>query len=223
MGLTTIKGDSILKGINTKGLNNRVKICAKGGAKISNMWEELSAYDLTSIANVIICVVYDQLIDLIKSANKNCTIYISKITPRGDTDVTEYNNAIQRLSDHWKLHHVICIEDTSSLFFVQIGMPSARYYSNDGIHLSRSGIKRLVDALNRHIEIVTDFNFNVFKVSNFHDKRNDRSRNNYSRNYNGRSGQSNRGRKFNGPRNDNRGCYGCAMPGHIYANCWFSQ
>ena len=121
-------GDSILKGINTKGLNNRVKICAKRGAKISDMWEELSVYDLTSIANVIICVdgndcssrlnvktyegLYDQLIGLIKSANKNCTIYLSKITPRGDTDVTKYNNAIQRLSDNWKLHHDRCIEDT---------------------------------------------------------------------------------------------------------------
>ena len=62
-------------------------------------------------------------------------------------------------------------------FFGQNDMPSARYYSNDGIHLSRSDIKRLVDALNRHIEIVTDFNFCVFKVSNFHDKRNERSRN----------------------------------------------
>ena len=86
--------------------------------------------------------------------------------------MTEYNNAIQRLSDHWKIHHVKYIEDTSNLFFGQNGMPSARYYSNDDIHLSRSGIKRLVDALNRHIEIVTDFNFCVFKVSNFHDKRN---------------------------------------------------
>ena len=44
-----IIGDSILKGINTKGLNNRVKLCAKGGAKISDMWEELSVYDLTSM------------------------------------------------------------------------------------------------------------------------------------------------------------------------------
>ena len=112
------------------------------------MWEELSVYDLTSIANVIICVggndcssrinvktyeeLYDQLIGLIKSANKNCTIYLSKITPRGDTDVTEYNNSIQRLSDHWKIHHVKCIKDTSNLFFGQNGMPSVRYYSNDG-------------------------------------------------------------------------------------------
>ena len=56
---------------------------------------------------------YNQLIGLIKSADKNCTIYQSKSTPRGDTDVTEFNNAIQRLSDHWKIHHVKCIEDTS--------------------------------------------------------------------------------------------------------------
>ena len=46
---------------------------------------------------------------------------------------------------------------------------------------------------------------------------------NISRNYNGRSGQLNRGWKFNGPRNENRGCYGCAMAGHNYADCWFSQ
>ena len=53
---TLIIGDSILTGINTKGLNNRVKICAKGGAKISDMREELSVHDLTSVANVIISV-----------------------------------------------------------------------------------------------------------------------------------------------------------------------
>ena len=47
--------------------------------------------------------------------------------------MTEYNNAIQRLSDHLKIHHVKCIEDTSNLFFGQNGMPLARYYSNDGI------------------------------------------------------------------------------------------
>ena len=57
----------------------------KRRSKISDMWEELSVYDLTSIANVIICVggndcssrlnvktdeeLYDQLIGLIKSAN----------------------------------------------------------------------------------------------------------------------------------------------------------
>ena len=68
------------------------------------MWEELSVYGLTSIANVIICVggndfssilnvkTFEELSGLIKSANKNCTIYLSKITPRGDTDVTEFNN-----------------------------------------------------------------------------------------------------------------------------------
>ena len=40
------------------------------------------------------------------------------------------------------------------MFFGQNGMPSAIYYSNDAFLLSHSGIKRLVDALNRHTEMV---------------------------------------------------------------------
>ena len=122
---------------------------------------------MPSFAHVIICVggndsssrvnikafeeSYDQLICFIRSANKDCAVYLSKIIPRGDTDVTEFNNSIQRLSDHWKEHKVKCIENTSKMFFDRNGMPSTRYYSHDGIHLSPSGIKRLVDALNRHI------------------------------------------------------------------------
>ena len=237
---TLIIGDSILKGINTRGLKNGIKICARGSGKIGDMWEEISVYDLTSFAHVIICVggndssskvnikafeeSYDQLISFIKSAIKDCAVYLSKIIPRGDTDVTEFNNSFQRLSDHWKEHQVKCIENTSKMFFYRNGMPSARYYSHHGIHLSRSGIKRLVDALNRHIYIVTDINLCVFKGSNFHDKRNARPGTNFSRNYNEQSGQGNRGWGFNGQwMNDNRGCYGCAMPGHNFADCWYSQ
>ena len=167
---------------------------------------------------------YYQLIGFIKSANKNCAMYLSKIIPQGDTDVTEFNNSIQRLSDHWKVHQVTCIENTSKMFLGRNGMPSFRYYSHDGIHLSRSGIKRLVDALNRNLHIVTDINLCVFKGSNFRDERSSRPGTNSSRNYNGRSGQGNRGWGFNGHwMNNNCGSYGCALPGHIYADCWYSQ
>ena len=195
---TLIIGDSILKCINTRGLKNGMKICARGSGKIGDIWEEISVYDLTSFANVIICVggndssskvsikafeeSYDQLIGFIKSANKDCAVYLSKIIPREDTDVTEFNNSIQRLSDHWKVHQVTCIENTSKMFLGRNGMPSFRYYSHDGIHLSRSGIKRLVDALNRSIHIVTDINLCVFKGSNIRDERSSRLGTNSSRN-----------------------------------------
>ena len=98
---------------------------------------------------------YDQLISFIQSANRDCAIYLSKVLPRGDIDVAEFNRS--RVADHWAMHQVKCIEDTSSLFFGQNGLPSSRYFSNDGIHLSHSGIKRRFDALNRHIGIVSDF------------------------------------------------------------------
>ena len=158
-------------------------------------WEEISVYELTSFANVIICVggndssskvsikafeeSYHQLIVFIKGANNDCAVYLRKIIPRGDTDVTDFNNSIQRLSGHWKVHQVTCIENTSKMFLGRNGMPSFRYYSHDGIHLSRSCIKRLVDALKRSIHIVTDINLCVFKGSNFRDERSARPGNKF--------------------------------------------
>ena len=75
-------GDSILKGINTKGLTSDVKICARSGATVDDLLDELSVYDLKSFAQIIICIggndcsnrmdthafeeKYDHLISLIK-------------------------------------------------------------------------------------------------------------------------------------------------------------
>ncbi|MCG7879243.1 MAG: SGNH/GDSL hydrolase family protein, partial [Candidatus Thiodiazotropha endolucinida] len=237
---TLIIGDSLLKGINNRGLKSGVKICARGGAKISDIWEEMSLFDLKSFTNVIICVggndcsgksniksfeeAYDQLIGLIKSGNKDCLVYLCKIAPRGDTDVTDFNQSIQRIANHWKLHQVKFIDETSRLFFGQNGIPSARYFYNDGIHLNHSGIKRLVDALNRHVDIVADFTQCVFQGSNFHRQRNTRPGTNPNRQHDRRLVKGGRGRRLNGHwQNNSRGCYGCGLSGHIYADCWYSE
>ena len=122
---TLLIGDYILKWVNTKRLTCDEKICAKGGATVNDLWDELSVYDLKSLAQVIIYIggndcsnrmethafeeKYDQLISLIKSANKDCIIYISKIAPRGDVDVTVFNTSITRIVDHWARHQVKCM------------------------------------------------------------------------------------------------------------------
>ena len=43
------------------------------------------------------------------------------------------------------------------------GKTRGRYFSSDGIHLSSSGTKRLVDAISRHVDIVHDIHSCVFK------------------------------------------------------------
>lgn len=41
---------------------------------------------------------YDQLVSIVKIGNAQCMLYLFKIPPRGDTDVTNLNICIERLS-----------------------------------------------------------------------------------------------------------------------------
>ncbi|MCG8045342.1 MAG: hypothetical protein N0E48_06700 [Candidatus Thiodiazotropha endolucinida] len=236
---TLLIGDSILKGINTNGLTSNVKVCTKSGATIEDLWDELSVFDLKSFAQIIVYIggndcsnrvdahifeeMYDQLIGLIKSENKDCVIHLSKIAPRGDVDVSVHNTSVQRIADHWARQQVNFIEDSHDLFLGINGLPSSRYYSRDGIHLSYSGVKRLLDALNRHVNIVKDFTLCTFQRARFPRKvfgHKPRATGPSNR------GSSNniRGVRYNGLRcNENRVCYCCYMPGHIISECWYKR
>ena len=113
---TLIIGDSILKGVNSRGLKKGVKICTRSGATINDLWDESSVYDMKSFGQIIICIggndcssrlniktfeeKYDQLITFIKSANGDYAIYLSKALPRGDTNVGKFNRSIQRVAVH---------------------------------------------------------------------------------------------------------------------------
>ena len=170
---TLIVSDSLLKEASTKGMKKGVTICAKSGASIKDIWSELSVYNLNTFDNVIICVGgndasnrtdtsrfeddYDELLSYIRSTTRDCIVHLCKVVPRGDVDVSCINTSIQHVADHWKTHKINFIEETYDLFFGQNGLPASRYYDGDGIHLPNSGIRRLLDALNRHVQIVEDF------------------------------------------------------------------
>lgn len=230
-----IIGSSILKGINYRGLRKGVKIWSRPGARVPDLLEELSIYDLKSFEKIIICIggndcaskvhvqafqdKYNELISFIKNANESCTVYLGKILPRGDVDVTEFNRSIQRVAENWAKNHVQYIDDTHNLFFGRNGLPWKHYYTNDGIHLSNSGVKRLLDAINRHVDIVKDFQSCVYKNvwnvqygSTTHDKSTRKT------------SFGNRVQPFNKHRRDSpRFCYGCSMAGHFIEECWYSN
>ena len=229
-----VLGDSIFKGTHSRGLRKGVKICTTPRAMVPDIWDEISIYDLMSFAKII-CIggnycasrvgmhafqdKYDQLISFIKTANKDCTVYLGKILPRGDVNVTEFNRSIQRVVEHWAMHHVQYIEDTHDLFYGRSGLPYNRYFTNDAIHMSNSGVKRQLDALKRHIDIVDDFQLCVFQ-SRFKKQR--IAENGAA--VNTRPVTSNGDQGFNRCRRDNsRICYGCLMPGDIQADCWHVQ
>ena len=119
---TLIVGDSILKKINPKGLENGVRICKKNGAKIKDIWNEVAVYDLKSFQNIIVCVggndsssgtetrmfekKYDELVGGIRTANNDCTIYLCKVVPRGDVDITGMNASVENVANHWRMQQV---------------------------------------------------------------------------------------------------------------------
>ena len=134
-----IIGSSILKGINYRGLRKGVKICSKPGARVPELLEELSIFDLKSVEKIVICIggndcaskvhvqafqdKHNELISFIKNANESCTVYLGKILPRGDVDVTEFNRFIQRVAENLAEIHVQYIYDTHNLFFGRNGLP----------------------------------------------------------------------------------------------------
>ena len=110
------------------------------------------------------------------------------------------------------------IKSTNEFFFNSNGLPKGRYFSNDGIHLSSSGTKRLVDAMSRHVDIVHDIHSCVFKNRPYQQGQGRQSMNN-AKPYGG----MNRNSYFNGQWKNQRLCYACSMPGHDIADCLFAQ
>ena len=114
------------------------------------------------------------------------------------------------------------------IFFDKNNIPASRYFNDDGIHLSRSGVKRLVDAMSTSVKIVVDFELCVF--SNFrkpHQNMNMNTNAGYRRRNQGpqqKPFQSYRSGNGNGraprSRNFKKQCYGFNMIGHILAECW---
>ena len=122
--------------------------------------------DARDFQNVILCVggndsssrtetgmfeeKYDELVGYIKAANNDCAVYLCKVVPRGDVDVSGINTSIERVENFWRMHNLKLVTSTNELFFGADGLPCGRYYSTDGIHMSHSGTKRLIDSINRH-------------------------------------------------------------------------
>ena len=231
---TLLVGDSLFKEINPRGIQNGVRINSRNGGMIKHVWDEIDFYDLQSFANIVLCIggndassrtntetfeqKYDEIIGNIKAANSECVIYLCNVVPRGNVDVTAINSSIERIAGLWRLHQVKSIKSTDKFFFDSNGLPKGRYFSNDGIHLSSSGTKRLVDAISGHVDIVHDIHSCVFKNRRYQHGQGRQSMNN-AKPYEG----MNRNPYFNGQWKNQRLCYACSMPGHDIADCWFAQ
>ena len=195
-------GDSLISAVNPKGLKQNVFKNGISGATIDCILNKVKVFDLAQFSHIVIYVggndasnhsdieyfeeVYERVISHIKQKNSSCKIFMCNNCPRADTSTSEVNEAIQRLSDY----HQTGLIALNKAFHYSHGIIIDRYYVKDSIHLSASGIKRLLGAINKEVEIVNSFDKCVFTVRqkntlvNKHSPANSRRpSNNHPRNY----------------------------------------
>ena len=168
-------GDSLTSAINPKGLKQGVFKHSISGAKIDHIFHQAVVFNMEQFSNIIIYVggndassgtdieyfeeLYDQVIQNIKQVNSTCQIFLCNAAPRGDTDTTDVNMVIDRLCQE----HNITLLDINKAFYDKQGIVVERYYGDDLIHLSASGVKRLLGEVDKQINIVENFENSVFK------------------------------------------------------------
>ena len=67
------------------------------------------------------------------------------------------------IADHWEKHGVVLIKESANFFYGKDSIPTARYFAPDGIHLSNSGIKRLLHVIDSRIPLFNDFDQCIYK------------------------------------------------------------
>ena len=149
-------GSSILHGINNRGLKHCVRKHAISGAKIQTIMEDLKIYDLSKFTKIVLYIggnnasegtdlelfeeLYDQLLNYIHKQNQSCQVVLSEMAPRGDCDVLDINEVIQRLASEWKCdivyNYMSFLDDEGQVMQHLFG-------KIDKIHLSTKGVEKL--------------------------------------------------------------------------------
>lgn len=230
---TLIIGDSIIKGINERGLKQQVHCHGISGATVEKVLDQLSLFDLKNFTSVVISVggndlsngsnveyieeKFDQLLLYIKKINPDCNVVICTACPRQDCVVTELNSILRSLSEEYCLQLV----DMEKHFCDTDGIPVLRYYSKDKIHLSKSGIRRLLDAMEKSCDsLVLVDNFEQCVFGSRHNVKHT-VHNNYRKQSvqnHQRRGQVPSRRNFSA-NNKPRGCVKCGESNHSTFDC----
>ena len=101
--------------INTRGNEKGVQKYSKNGARVSDIVDNITSYNMKSFLTLIVSVEgndasskkdielfeenYDQLISLVKTENPGCALYMCNISPRSDADVRSQNARISQLAN----------------------------------------------------------------------------------------------------------------------------
>ena len=162
-------GDSLISSVSTKGPLSNVNKNGISGGNIEKINTQIRVYDIRKISHVIAYVggndasrgidieyfeeMFDQVIQYIKESNSQCKIHLCITCPRDDTSTKEVNDIILSLAQHYGIGLI----DQDRAFHNKHGNIITGYNDTDNIHLSTSGVIRLLGTINAEVTIVSDF------------------------------------------------------------------
>lgn len=160
---TLIIDDSILKGINKRGLSDNTDIKSISGAKVTQVSYSVRNLNLHEYGTFINYVdgnnavsgnvddVYTELKEAIKTLQyRNNTVYLCTLAPRSDCDVAPVNAQLMKLSRDMNLNLI----DIHISFVYANGNVASHYFSRDGVQINNRGSRTLVSCINRNEPII---------------------------------------------------------------------
>lgn len=166
---TLIIGDSILKGIDKRGLNRVVDVkCLRGGT-VNDVAKTIRELNMDVYRQVVLYVggndvadgedvltIYRKMKSLIRNMPRDCEIYICSLCPRADVDVTAVNDTLHQLSEDMNIKVI----EVYSAFTFGNGQTVYNYYLRDNTHLSQRGTSSLLRTINHVVMIMTNMRGN---------------------------------------------------------------
>jgi len=160
---TLIIGDSIIKGIQPRGLNTNVDCRTCPGAIITDLGKRIEQLDMRVYSKVAVYVggndvssglrLGDSRAELLRLTRhiqrQQCEVYVCTISPRQDADVRGYNSMVKEICEETGANVI----ETNPSFVYGDGNMVRHYFTRDGIHLSEYGSRTLVKAINQRLQI----------------------------------------------------------------------
>jgi len=239
---TLLIGDSILRDINERGLDNTKVECLRG-KKAEDIQQKLketniheygtvvihgSTNDCTSIVNEQLAeMVYEEIIDDLNTRSPSTAVVISTICPRDDN--SDHQENVDKLNDNLRnlAETKGCIlVDNDMNFKLRNNNPDVSALDkSDRLHLSKIGTKRLISNINEshHILKPTEKTTERPKFNRTGSGKHQKNhRQQYRRNnpdHRPVQGRYTRGFANSSPRS----CHYCGESNHVKRNCRFGQ
>ena len=162
--LTFITGSCMLKAIDTKFLDDNVRVKSHRNAKIEDLQKSLSSMDLSRYKNIIMHVgghdvddhisqtAFDEKYEsLLKSLeNSDCKVFVSGLLPRGGTDMKPFNDILKDLC----IKHKVTYINNHNSFIMASGELPFDFFHADQVNLKFSGIRKLVQNIHEKCSIL---------------------------------------------------------------------